>query len=166
MWSCHHLASAGMAIEALQLALPNARILYSSATGASEPMNLVSTVWPVVFTLFCLGFHIQPQIRCVLSLTAGCNLLPCVPPVPCLYFSRPLSLTRARAVSPQHPSPPHPARLSHCDPHTHMLASFGHACHAAPAYASTSCAFSFLFDPHPMHPFVRTPRRLTWCGWA
>lgn len=33
-----------MAIEALQLALPNARVLYSSATGASEPMNMAYMV--------------------------------------------------------------------------------------------------------------------------
>ncbi|GLC46848.1 hypothetical protein PLESTB_001541000 [Pleodorina starrii] len=30
----------GRAVEALQLALPNARVLYSSATGATEPQNL------------------------------------------------------------------------------------------------------------------------------
>jgi P-loop containing NTP hydrolase pore-1 len=30
----------GLAVEALQAALPNARVMYSSATGASEPNNL------------------------------------------------------------------------------------------------------------------------------
>jgi P-loop containing NTP hydrolase pore-1 len=35
----------GKAVETLQAALPNAAVLYSSATGISEPHNMVRPAW-------------------------------------------------------------------------------------------------------------------------
>lgn len=37
---CAEPSETGMAVKALQALLPRARVLYSSATGASEPTNL------------------------------------------------------------------------------------------------------------------------------
>jgi len=66
----------GLAIKALQDAVPNARVLYSSATGASEPANLgymVRLLPPGFSTTFEMVEELKVCGRCMAFDHTTCN---------------------------------------------------------------------------------------------
>ena len=97
--TCAEPSETGMAVKALQALLPRARVLYSSATGASEPTNLAymtrigswgfRTMLDMIRTLgrcllIRLQFSVASVVTCVLMDMHGIRLSDSYAAWPCL----------------------------------------------------------------------------------